>query len=52
MAISFDTGGIPMPEDAFPDIVETIKMARQLQPDCLFRNRGIGAYGDFDTPEG
>ena len=52
MAISFDTGGIPMPEDSFPDIVKTIKMVRQLQPDCLFRNRGIGAYGDFDTPEG
>jgi len=52
MAISFDTGGIPIPEDSFPDIVKTIKMVRKLQPGCLFRNRGLGAYGDFDTPEG
>jgi alpha-L-fucosidase len=52
MAISFDTGGIPLPADSFPDIVKTIKMVRKLQPECLFRNRGLGAYGDFDTPEG
>jgi len=52
MQISFDTGGVFIPEDAFPEIVKTIKLARQLQPDCLFRNRGIGSYGDFDTPEG
>src|SRR6185369_12609635 len=24
---------------------------RKLQPDVLFRERGIGAYGDFHTPE-
>ena len=37
---------------AWPDIKETVKMARKLQPDVLFRERGIGAYGDFHTPEG
>jgi len=39
------------PDFAWPDVKETIKMARKLQPDCLFRNRGIGAYGDYHTPE-
>lgn len=28
------------------------KLARQLQPDIMLRNRGIGAYGDYETPEG
>lgn len=37
---------------AWPDIEQTVKMARNLQPDALFRERGIGAYGDFHTPEG
>jgi alpha-L-fucosidase len=41
-----------MPDSFWPDMVETIKMARRLQPDCLFRNRGIGPYGDYHTPEG
>ena len=27
------------------------KMARQLQPNILLRNRGIGQYGDYETPE-
>ncbi len=36
----------------WPDIKETVKLARALQPDVLFRERGIGAYGDFTTPEG
>ncbi|MEX0776872.1 MAG: alpha-L-fucosidase [Phycisphaeraceae bacterium] len=35
----------------WPDIKPIIKMARRLQPDALFRERGIGAYGDFHTPE-
>ena len=26
-------------------------MARRLQPDVLMRERGIGAYGDYTTPE-
>ena len=24
---------------------------RRLQPDVMFRDRGIGNYGDYDTPE-
>ena len=35
----------------WPDMLETIKMARSLQPDLLIRKRGIGAYGDYMTPE-
>lgn len=46
--IDFD-GGWPKP--AQQDLVDVIKMARKLQPDALFRNRGVGAYGDFSTPE-
>lgn len=33
------------------EIIETVKIARALQPDMLIRNRGIGAYGDHHTPE-
>lgn len=40
-----------LPDAFWPEMKETIKMARSLQPDCLFRNRGIGAYGDYHTPE-
>ena len=40
-----------LPAFCWPEIKETIMMARRLQPDCLFRNRGIGAYGDYHTPE-
>jgi len=47
-AIEFDHG---MPEEAWPDTVRIIKMVRNLQPDCLLRNRGLGPYGDFSTPE-
>jgi len=32
-------------------IIETIKQARQLQPQVLLRHRGIGPYGDYSTPE-
>ncbi|MHA1340633.1 MAG: alpha-L-fucosidase [Promethearchaeota archaeon] len=35
----------------FDKLVEIIKMCRELQPDCMFSNRGIGAYGDFTSPE-
>jgi alpha-L-fucosidase len=28
------------------------KMARKLQPQIMMRNRGIGDYGDYETPEG
>lgn len=34
------------------DIVETVKMARRLQPGMLMRRRGIDPYGDYKTPEG
>ena len=47
-AIEFDHG---MPDEAWPDTVRIIKMVRNLQPDCLLRNRGLGPYGDFSTPE-
>jgi len=33
------------------EIIETIKMARRLQPDIMIRERGIGPYGDYTTPE-
>jgi alpha-L-fucosidase len=46
--LSFDGG---LPEDAWSDTVQMIKMVRELQPDVLFRERGIGPYGDFTTPE-
>jgi alpha-L-fucosidase len=47
-AIEFDHG---MSEEAWPDTVRIVKMVRNLQPDCLLRNRGLGPYGDFSTPE-
>ena len=36
----------------WPELKETIKMARALQPDVMLRCRGIGNYGDYYTPEG
>ena len=48
-ALEFDIG---WPKEAQPDLIEITKMARKLQQDILIRNRGIGAYGDFYTPEG
>ena len=47
-ALEFDHS---MPEEAWPDTVKIVKMVRSLQPDVLLRNRGLGAYGDFSTPE-
>ena len=38
--------------EAWSELKETIKMARKLQPDVMFRGRGIGNYGDYHTPEG
>jgi len=32
-------------------VVDTVKMARRLQPQVLLRHRGIGPYGDYSTPE-
>ncbi|MGO8699481.1 MAG: alpha-L-fucosidase [Limisphaerales bacterium] len=39
-------------ETAWPDLRETMKIIRRLQPDVMFRARGIGNYGDYYTPEG
>ena len=47
--LSLDMG---WPEAAWPDMVRIVKMMRELQPDVLMRWRGVGPYGDFDTPEG
>ncbi|MEO0795729.1 MAG: alpha-L-fucosidase [Verrucomicrobiota bacterium] len=40
-----------MPEIFYADIVETQKAIRKIQPHVMFRNRGIGSYGDYYTPE-
>ena len=39
-------------KDVWPEIRETIKLLRKIQPDVMFRARGIGNYGDYYTPEG
>ncbi len=36
----------------WPDMRETVKFIRTLQPDVMLRARGIGNYGDYYTPEG
>ncbi len=36
----------------WPQMKETIKALRKIQPDVMFRARGIGNYGDYYTPEG
>lgn len=38
--------------DVWPELKETMKILRKIQPDCMFRARGIGNYGDYYTPEG
>jgi alpha-L-fucosidase len=43
---------IAWPEAAAEDIAEIVMMIRKLQPNILMRNRGIGPYGDYYTPEG
>ncbi|MGN6370962.1 MAG: alpha-L-fucosidase [Phycisphaerae bacterium] len=35
----------------WPEYKKTIKELREIQPDVMFRNRGIGNYGDYYTPE-
>jgi alpha-L-fucosidase len=40
-----------LPDFCWPDVKQTVLMARKLQPDVLMRERGIGAYGDYTTPE-
>lgn len=38
--------------DVWPEVRETVKALRKIQPDVMFRARGIGNYGDYYTPEG
>lgn len=44
----FDHG---LPKEMWPKTVEMIKMVRKNQPNALFRHRGLGPYGDYQTPE-
>ena len=36
----------------WPQLRETMMQLRKIQPDVMFRARGIGNYGDYYTPEG
>ncbi|MGN6553181.1 MAG: alpha-L-fucosidase [Verrucomicrobiota bacterium] len=42
---------IGMGPEVWPQLRETIMDLRKLQPEVMFRNRGIGNYGDYYTPE-
>jgi alpha-L-fucosidase len=46
--LDFDIG---WPETAAQEIADIAKMVRKLQPNVIMRDRGIGAYGDYHTPE-
>ncbi len=46
--IDLDAG---WPKELWPDMVKIIKEVRRLQPNVMLRERGIGPYGDFTTPE-
>jgi hypothetical protein len=35
----------------WPELRKTVLKMRELQPDVMLRNRGIGNYGDYYTPE-
>jgi alpha-L-fucosidase len=35
----------------WPELRATVMKLRELQPDVMLRNRGIGNYGDYFTPE-
>ncbi len=39
-------------KDVWPHLRETIQLLRKIQPDIMLRIRGIGNYGDYNTPEG
>lgn len=41
-----------MNEECWPTLRETMLALRKIQPDVMFRARGIGNYGDYYTPEG
>jgi alpha-L-fucosidase len=36
----------------WPQLRQTVELARSLQPNVMLRARGIGNYGDYYTPEG
>jgi alpha-L-fucosidase len=38
-------------QTAWLDLRQTMKIIRHIQPDVMFRARGIGNYGDYFTPE-
>jgi alpha-L-fucosidase len=38
-------------KEVWPQLRETILALRRIQPDIMFRARGIGNYGDYYTPE-
>ena len=38
-------------DKVWPQLRATMLALRKLQPDVMFRARGIGDYGDYDTPE-
>lgn len=42
---------IQLGASVWPQLREEIKELRKIQPDVMFRNRGIGNYGDYYTPE-
>jgi alpha-L-fucosidase len=35
----------------WPELRKTIMKVREIQPEVMFRDRGIGNYGDYYTPE-
>jgi alpha-L-fucosidase len=41
--------GIAM--DLWPELQKTLRLIRNNQPDIMIRNRGIGEWGDYFTPE-
>ena len=38
--------------ELWPELRETVEELRSIQPDIMLRNRGIGNYADYYTPEG
>jgi alpha-L-fucosidase len=46
--LDYDMG---WPKSAASAVAEIAKMTRKLQPNVIMRRRGIGAYGDYHTPE-
>jgi alpha-L-fucosidase len=46
--LSFDC---KWPKDAWNEMADVARMVRRNQPNVMMRNRGIGPFGDYDTPE-